>query len=81
MLRLRCSETLVCGTNLAYRNWILRGGVMHGVETNMKSPKNPNDIIAMQLNGCLQEAHDAYVHYFHENHIDYRLLSMFAICC
>ena len=54
---------------------------MHGVETNMKSPKNPNDIIAMQLNGCLQEAHDAYVHYFHENHIDYRLLSMFAICC
>ena len=28
---------------------------MHGVETNMKSPKNPNDIIAMQLNGVCKK--------------------------
>lgn len=38
-------------------------------------------IIAMQLAGRYQEAHDAYVGYFEQYEIDYPALNMFGLCC
>lgn len=38
-------------------------------------------IIAMQMDGRVQEAHDAYVSYFEQHEIDYPALNMFGICC
>ena len=38
-------------------------------------------IIAMQMDGRVQEAHDAYVSYFEQHDIDYPALNMFGICC
>ena len=38
-------------------------------------------IIALQMEGRVQEAHDAYVIYFEQNGIDYPALNMFGICC
>lgn len=38
-------------------------------------------IIALQMEGRIQEAHDAYVSYFEQNEIDYPALNMFGICC
>ncbi|MGC6518684.1 MAG: tetratricopeptide repeat protein [Candidatus Puniceispirillaceae bacterium] len=38
-------------------------------------------IISMQMDGQVQEAHDAYVRYFEEHDIDYPALNMFGLCC
>ena len=37
----------------------------------------PDEIIDLQMRGMLQQAHDAYVAYFHANEIDFALLSLF----
>ena len=41
----------------------------------------PDEIIDLQMRGMVQQAHDAYVAYFHANEIDFALLSLFGVCC
>ena len=41
----------------------------------------PDEIIDLQMRGMAQQAHDAYVAYFHANEIDFALLSLFGVCC
>ena len=38
-------------------------------------------IVGMQMDGRVQQAHDAYVTYFEQHDIDYPALNMFGLCC
>ena len=58
----------------------------NGMATNgMKDGSSAREclqaIISMQLDGQVQQAHDAYVRYFEERDIDYPALNMFGLCC
>lgn len=61
----------------------MTGNGMAGDE--VKSDSNARErlqsIITLQMEGRVQEAHDAYVNYFEQNEIDYPALNMFGICC
>ena len=57
------------------------GMTANGMNGASKARQQLHDIISMQMDGQVQEAHDAYVSYFEEHDIDYPALNMFGICC
>ena len=57
------------------------GMAAEDVKSDSDARARLQSIIAMQMDGRVQEAHDAYVGYFEENDINYPALNMFGICC
>ena len=57
------------------------GMAADGMNGGTAARKRLHAIISMQMDGQVQEAHDAYVSYFEEHDIDYPALNMFGICC
>ena len=54
---------------------------MNGALPATNQVLTPDEIIDLQMRGMAQQAHDAYVAYFHANEIDFALLSLFGVCC
>ena len=51
------------------------------ITDNTTARERLQTIIKMQLDGRVQEAHDAYVSYFEQHDINYPALNMFGLCC
>ena len=57
------------------------GMAADGMKGGSSARERLHTIISMQLDGQVQQAHDAYVRYFQEHDIDYPALNMFGLCC
>ncbi len=57
------------------------GMAADGMKGGSSARERLHTIISMQLDGQVQQAHDAYVRYFEEHDIDYPALNMFGLCC